>query len=95
MRASISIAVEAVAGDDIDGVCVALVDLANRLQIAAHLSTFNGVKLIAHPGGSARQLAKAYAKVIRQPFTHREADSFGDTSAWDTLQTAVTSADGM
>lgn len=95
MKASLSITVDCLAGDSIDATAAEMIALADRLQIAVRMDTFNGVRLIAYPGGSAKKLARAYGKVLHGNFAHRQANSDGDTDAWGTLQEAVDAAGGL
>ncbi len=95
MKLSLSITVDCLAGDSIDATAAEMVALADRLQIAVRMDTFNGVRLTAYPGGSATKLARAYGKAMQGNFQHREADSDGDASTWNTLQEAVDAARGL
>lgn len=62
---SISMKVEAMAGDRIDDVCCEAINLASRVGIRVEFD-FNSVKCIAMPGASPDDLARAY---------HQEASS--------------------
>ena len=64
MKASLSITVEALPGDSIDAVAEAMVEMADRLGCLVRLASFNGISLIAQPGGSAERLALAYGKAL-------------------------------
>ncbi len=64
MKASLSLTVEALPGDSIEAVAEAMVQMADRLGCLVRLASFNGVPLVAQPGGSAERLARSYGAVL-------------------------------
>lgn len=94
MKASLSITVDAPAGDSIDAVAREMVALADRVLVAVRMDSFNGVVLTAYPGSSAQKLVRAYGKAVQSNFAHREADSSGETSAWGTVKGVMEEAAG-
>lgn len=60
---SISVEVEAMAGDTIDDVCREALQLAMRLRIKVKFD-FNSVTCIAVPGASPDDLARAYHRSL-------------------------------